>query len=183
MRIERIAHGVGVPVLREIDMRHLRARVHAGIGAAGALHQGFLARQRFDRRGQDALHGEPVGLDLPAGKRRAVIFDDELVAGHDQATRAPALTGVPRRNSSACIGCRPARCTCMSRTAPSPQAIVNLSSSTVPGAPLALAFGRAQRLDAHAADLEPGAGKRRQPADVVVHLCPACSNRCAFRPC
>src|SRR5674476_1390351 len=34
---------------------------------------------------------------------------------------------------------------------------------------MALALGRAQCLDAHTAELEPGAGKRRQPADVVVH--------------
>ena len=67
--IERVAHGVGVPVARQIDMRHLGARMHAGIGAPGALHQGLLARQRFDRRGQHALHGHLVGLDLPAGKR------------------------------------------------------------------------------------------------------------------
>ncbi len=51
------------------------------------------------------------------------------------ATRAPAFTGVPRRNSSACIGCLPARCTWPSRTAPSPQAMVRRLSSTEPGAP------------------------------------------------
>jgi hypothetical protein len=44
MRVERIAHGVGIPVLHEIDMRDLAARVHAGIGAAGALHQDLFAR-------------------------------------------------------------------------------------------------------------------------------------------
>ena len=36
MRGERVAHGVGVPFLREIDMRDLAERMHAGIGAAGA---------------------------------------------------------------------------------------------------------------------------------------------------
>ena len=66
----------------KIDMRHLPARVHAGIGAAGALHQGFLAGEGLDRRGEHALHGDAVGLDLPAGKGRAVIFDGELVARH-----------------------------------------------------------------------------------------------------
>ncbi len=55
VRIQRVAHGVGVPVLGEIDMGDLAARVHAGIGAAGALHQCFLARQRLDRRRQRAL--------------------------------------------------------------------------------------------------------------------------------
>ena len=82
MGVERVAHGVGVPVLGQIDMSHLAARVHAGIGAAGALHQGLFARQRLDRRRQDALHGRPVGLDLPAGEGGAVIFDGQLVAGH-----------------------------------------------------------------------------------------------------
>src|SRR3974377_1733158 len=40
------------------------------------------------------------------------------------------------------------------------------------GRAAALAFGRAQRFDAHATGLEPGTGKRRQPADLVVHLNP-----------
>ena len=75
MRVERIAHRVGVPVLGEIDMRHLAERMHAGIGAAGALHRDRLAAEGLDRRGQRALHRSAVGLDLPAGERRAVIFD------------------------------------------------------------------------------------------------------------
>ena len=44
MRVERVANRIGVPVLAQIDMRDLAARVHAGIGAAGALHRVFLAR-------------------------------------------------------------------------------------------------------------------------------------------
>ena len=63
-------------------MRHLAARVHAGIGAAGALHQHLFAGQRLDRRRQFALHGHLIGLDLPAAERRAVIFDGQLVARH-----------------------------------------------------------------------------------------------------
>ena len=63
-------------------MRDLAARVHAGVGAPRALHQARFAGERFERRCQNALHGDPVGLDLPAGKRRAVIFDGELKAGH-----------------------------------------------------------------------------------------------------
>src|SRR5580704_3186561 len=117
-------------------MGDLAARVHAGIGPAGTLHQSFLARERLDRRGQRTLHREATGLDLPAGKRRAVIFDGEFVARHPQPTLAPALTGVPRRNSSEAIGCLPARCTCVSRMAPSPQAMVRRSSSAVPDFPL-----------------------------------------------
>src|SRR6185437_7273522 len=40
------------------------------------------------------------------------------------------------------------------------------------GFALAVALGRSECLDARAAQLEPGAGKRRQPADVVVNLFP-----------
>ena len=65
----------------------------------------------------------------------------------------------------------PARCNSTMRTAPSPQAMVSWSSSTVPGAPLP-SPGRAQHLHPLAAKLAPGAGKRRQPADMVVHLLP-----------
>ena len=82
MRIECIAHGVGVPRLGEIDMGDLRLRMHAGVRAAGTLHQDFFARQGFDSGGQNALHGQLVGLDLPAGEGPAVIFNDELVARH-----------------------------------------------------------------------------------------------------
>ena len=83
MRIERVAHGIRVPILGEIDMRHLAARVHAGIGASGALHQRALAGKGCHRGGKHALHSRLRGLDLPAGKRRAVVFDGQLVARHD----------------------------------------------------------------------------------------------------
>ena len=82
MRVERVAHGVGLPVPGEIDMSNLRARMHAGIGTAGALHRRFFTCQRLDRGHQHALHGRLPGLDLPAGEGRAVVFDGELVAGH-----------------------------------------------------------------------------------------------------
>src|SRR5689334_3563571 len=124
MRVERVAHGVDVPRLGKIDMSDLRTRMHTGIGTTGALQQHLFATEGFDGGGQCALHGFLVGLDLPAGKRRAVIFDSELVARH-YATLAPAVTGVPRRNSCALIGCLPARCTCVRRTAPVPQAMVS----------------------------------------------------------
>src|SRR5581483_10104786 len=82
MRVERVADGVGIPVLREIDMGDLGTRMNTGVGPASALHQRLLARHRFDRRRKQALHGRLAGLDLPASKRPAVIFDGEPVAGH-----------------------------------------------------------------------------------------------------
>ena len=55
----------------------------------------------------------------------------------------------------------------------------------VPGVSLAVALGRAQNLDAAGAGkLAPGAGKRRQPAAMIVDLVPRlASNRCASRSC
>ena len=51
MEIERVAHGIVVPVLGEVDMRHLAERVHAGVGAAGAGNAGALAGECLDRIG------------------------------------------------------------------------------------------------------------------------------------
>jgi hypothetical protein len=82
MRIQRIAHRAGIEIAREIDMRHLPERMHAGVGAAGALHRRVFAAEICDGCLQDALHRGAVGLELPALKRRAVIFDRKLVAGH-----------------------------------------------------------------------------------------------------
>ena len=58
--------------------------MHAGIGAAGAMDADLLAADRLDRVVQRALHRGAVVLDLPAAEGRAVIFDDELVAGHQR---------------------------------------------------------------------------------------------------
>ena len=76
MRVERIAHGVGVPVLGEIDMRDLAERMDAGIGAARAADGDLLAGEAPDGRLERALDRRAVGLDLPADERRAVIFDE-----------------------------------------------------------------------------------------------------------
>src|SRR6476646_2458347 len=134
--IECVAHGIGVPLFRQIDVRYLGLCMHAGIRAPGALHQCFLSRQSLNSSRQHTLNGELIGLNLPTGKRRAVIVHREFVAWHDQTTSIPAFTGVPRRKSPALIGCLPARWTSMSRTAPSPHAIVSFPSNTVPGAPV-----------------------------------------------
>ncbi len=66
----------------------------ASIGSAGALYQRFIAGERFDRGCEQALHGELVSLDLPAGEWAPVIFDRQLVAWH--------VTPPARRISPAC---------------------------------------------------------------------------------
>ena len=50
MKVDRVAHRVGVPVLGEIDMRDLAERMHAGIGAAGAGDGDALAVESLRRR-------------------------------------------------------------------------------------------------------------------------------------
>ena len=88
MKVDGVAHGVDVPILGKIDVGDLAERVHAGIGAAGALQRDALAGKRCDRFGDHALHRDAVVLHLPADERRAVIFDGELVARHGRVTSA-----------------------------------------------------------------------------------------------
>ncbi len=82
MRIERVAQPAGRKIAGQIEMRDLRQRMHAGIGAAGALHAHGLADGRLDRRLERALHGRLMVLHLPAAERAAVVFDHQPVARH-----------------------------------------------------------------------------------------------------
>ena len=82
MRVYGIAHGVGVPALDQVDMADLPQRMHAGVGAPGAVDRDLLAAERLDGGRQHALHRRAVVLDLPADERPPVIFDGELVTGH-----------------------------------------------------------------------------------------------------
>jgi hypothetical protein len=89
----RVAGGLG------IEMHHLAARVHAGIGAAGADgvdgRRGHL-RQRHLQRGLEAavsLQRAGRAQPLPAGKAAAVVFDPEC-----QPHRF-ALAGAPQPTS------------------------------------------------------------------------------------
>jgi hypothetical protein len=75
------------------------------IGARAQEISGYYGRNEF----------------LPVNRGFLVVRDLALTA---YASRTPAAIFVPRRNSSADIGCLPARCTCVSRTAPAPQAMV-----------------------------------------------------------
>ena len=60
MGVERVAHGVAVPVLGEVDMRDLAERVHAGIGAAGAADGDALAAKGGDGVGQTPCTDGPL---------------------------------------------------------------------------------------------------------------------------
>src|SRR5947209_17276649 len=105
-------------------MPDLTPGVHAGIGASRRMHDAPLAEDALDGCFDRLLHRRSICLALPADKRRAVIFDRQLVAIH-QVRRAPANSRAPRRKLAASIGALPARCTLRSLTAPLPHAIVS----------------------------------------------------------
>ena len=70
MRVERVADGVGLALAGKIEMRDLAERVHARVGAAGALHHHLLAGEQLDRRHDRALHRGRIVLDT-ASRRTA----------------------------------------------------------------------------------------------------------------
>jgi len=59
-------------------MRALCERVHSGIGATSPVNPDALGTNLFDRAFEMVLDSIAVPLALPAGKRRAVIRDDQL---------------------------------------------------------------------------------------------------------
>src|SRR5687768_13884049 len=61
-------------------MRDHRARVHAGVGSAGAVNANLLLKNFRDRFLHDLLHAEADLLDLPAGVVGPVVCDGELQA-------------------------------------------------------------------------------------------------------
>src|SRR6185437_94652 len=137
MIVERIAYGVGREFLFQIEMGDLAEGMHTRIRTARAGDGDGFAGKLVDRLFERALHRRPVILPLPAGKRSAVIFDGQAIAHH--TSFVPRGSWKPRSKSSAFIGARPARCRRVSFSAPSPHAMVSLSSSTSPGAPLPFA--------------------------------------------
>ena len=85
---------------RQIDMRDLRQRMDAGIGAPGAMHRDASRRRTASTASSSAcLHREPVRLALPADEAGAVIFDGQLVAGH--GSTVPGGSAKPRRKAAA----------------------------------------------------------------------------------
>ena len=82
MGIRGVPHRVRPPFAIEVDMHHLMGGMNAGIGAAGAVDAHRLPGETSDCLLDGLLNRAPVGLELPPGKRRPVIFDDEHVARH-----------------------------------------------------------------------------------------------------
>jgi hypothetical protein len=71
-------------------MHHLRARMHAAVGAAraGDAHRciGNARQRRFER----VLHGAAARLRLPAEEAAAVVFDAQRDSGRHNEKAAVA---------------------------------------------------------------------------------------------
>ena len=75
-------------------MGNLAQRMHAGVGAAGPVHHDILLAKPRQRLLKRALHGKLAVLALPAGERRAVIFDGQPEARHDRLFHHAARFGL-----------------------------------------------------------------------------------------
>ena len=85
----------GVQLRLEVEVRDLGQRVHARVGAAGAVQLGRGAVRDLAGRRQDlARHRARVLLDLPAGVARALVLDRQLEAhGRPHASTSRARGG------------------------------------------------------------------------------------------
>jgi hypothetical protein len=72
-------------VLRKIDMRALRKRVHSGIGASRSMHANRRPLDAFERALEMVLNPVAIRLTLPARKGRAVISNDQFQPLHTLA--------------------------------------------------------------------------------------------------
>ena len=189
MRVERVAHGVGrASPSPDRHARPGRARARRRRCGRRRCTVTRLAAERLDRRrSARPAPTAPLSWHLPAGERRAVIFDGELVARH-RLSRAPCPA--QRRAAQEFLGLhRPARRRAAARGgAPRPRRRRPSADRRAPCRARRRPRRRVERSTLTraglAGQLEPGAGKRRQAADLVVHL-PArlAPSRCASRPC
>ena len=71
------------------ERRHLRERVHAGIGAARAGYFDRLARDLACYFLQNALNGRQSRLDLPAVIIRPIVGDLDFNSSHQRTAEKP----------------------------------------------------------------------------------------------
>src|SRR5439155_11603449 len=77
------AQRVGRQIRADVEMRHLRERVHAGVGPARSVQLEVLAPgDRADSAVDFTLHRLRVLLDLPAAVACAGVLDRQLEAWH-----------------------------------------------------------------------------------------------------
>src|ERR1700739_2763183 len=98
MCIEAVAQPARRKMLLDVAMGDLRQRMYAGVGTARAMDANLLAADRLHGCLQRTLHRGAIVLDLASAEPRAVIFDDEFVAGHQCNLSRSSLPGLPRQS-------------------------------------------------------------------------------------
>ena len=94
--------------LERLEVDRLAAGVHPGVGAAGAHRPHRRRQQPSESPLQHFLHGDGVGLALPAGVGRAAIRDDQaddhprpvaikIQNGAQMARNSQGINGTPPR--------------------------------------------------------------------------------------
>ena len=102
--------GAGLAASQGIEMRDLRPRMHAGIGAPGADQGNRRIGNACERALQLSLHARRRGLRLPAGIGAPVVFDLQRDTPHartDRRSRSreqgqPGNASIRRRASCFC---------------------------------------------------------------------------------
>src|SRR5258706_1153548 len=86
LRVERTREYGGLVGERDAGTRDLPARVHAGVGATGAMHRDRRPFKPCERVLEKALDRLACGLALPADEPCAVVREREFQRAHDAAT-------------------------------------------------------------------------------------------------
>ena len=93
VEVERVRHRRRRPSTRQIEMRHLPQRMHAGIGAAGGHRLHLLARKLFDRplERQVRAYDPWPGAWFEIEGARIKVIKAEIVAGKPGAPPGTVL--------------------------------------------------------------------------------------------
>ena len=111
-RVDAAHPGRGRAHRAGVEVRHLRARMHAGVGAPGAVGAHRLAGDLRERALEHVLHGASMSLALPAAEGVSGVLEAEHDALHARlhqsrpAKSAPASrpSPSPRRSRASTTG-------------------------------------------------------------------------------
>ena len=106
-RVQSLAEAMRGEAFGEVEMRGHAKRMDPGIGSPGRMGNGRFAGDRIGSALDRSLDGGTLVLSLPAKKRAAVPFENQLPAGHGRWV--PGGIANPRSRSAGGIGAFPAR--------------------------------------------------------------------------
>ena len=177
---------VTLPVAMDSDEEQIDREVvaHSGIDSRDVLPSDGLSNcglgedKSFPRQIDRArfFAAGLQGIAEPPQKGRPLV----CVSAH---SRSPSVQREAAQEFGAPMAARPARCTRVRLTAPSPQATVKPSSRISPGAPSTLRRDTIKNLQPFASRFAPGAGLRAKARESDSRVrAPASSSRYALRP-